>query len=174
MIVQYSQYNGTPAPTQDKTAPVEASVGGEPGAIVADGAHSSVVSELNTIMPSVIVAEPGKDVFANDVREAKKSVARHESDQRDEERVVSVVSVEGVSGTAVESVEGGAAGAREHLEVVETSSVSVFSVEKQTEVPAGIKPEGPLDHEEALADQVAHELYPEARDVLEEGLVHDE
>jgi len=26
-------------------------------------------------------------------------------------------------------------------------------------------PHGPLDHEEAIADQVAYELYPDARDV---------
>lgn len=185
VTAQYSQYNGAPAPTQDKLTPIQSAVGSEPdgpAVLVVDEVHQPVELELNTIVPSGIVAEPGKDVFAKDDREAKKSVARYDSDQKNVERVISVVSLEGVSSTTVESVEGGtqtqtqtgAAGAREPLEVVETSSVPEPAVEPQTAVPAGRKPEGPLDHEEALADQVAHELYPDARAVPEEGLARDE
>jgi len=168
----------SPAPTQNKTASV-ATVGGEPGgraAIVVDDAEQFVAPEDNTAVPFGIVAEPGKDVFAKDDRDREsKSVARGGSEQKDAassggdvERVVSVVSVEGPGGTP--AVEGGAetlAGdVGEPLEAgEEASTVAVPAVADETAVPEGRRPEGPLDHEEAIAIEVAHELYPEARDV---------
>ena len=135
--------------TQNKTVPV-ATVGGEEGgraAMVVEDAAEPVASEASTTVPSGIVAEPGRDVFAKDERE-RKSVARVGEQQGppgvDAERVVSVVAqnVGGAEAPVVMDVDEGA---------------------------AGEKPEGPLGHEEALADQVAHELYPEARDNLPEG-----
>ena len=182
LTVQYLQYNGTPAPTQNKTM---ATVGGEPGgraAIVVDDAEQPIVPEVNTAVPLGMVAEPGKDVFAKDDRNREsKSAARGDAEQKDMmssggdvERVVSVVNIEEPSDTsAVESVEGGAelaGGAGEPLEAGEASSspsVPVPVVADEAAVPAGIKPERPLDHGEALANQVAHELYPEARNVPE-------
>jgi len=126
---------------------------------------------VNTVIPSGILAEPGKDVFAKDDR-GSKSAARIDSDPKDAvpsvgdvERTVSVVNVEGV--LAVESTLSGAGGDGEPLEAGETS-MPVSAVADETVVPAERRPEGPLDHEEALAEQVAHELYPEARDVPEE------
>ncbi|KAG8218174.1 glycosyltransferase family 39 protein, partial [Butyriboletus roseoflavus] len=76
----FSQYDRTPAPMQDKMAPVQTTVGGEPAV---DNANKPVAPEINTIVPSGIVAEPGKDVFAKDDRDSRKSVARYDSDQRD-------------------------------------------------------------------------------------------
>ncbi|KAF8554684.1 hypothetical protein OG21DRAFT_1038726 [Imleria badia] len=128
-------------------------------------------------IPLGIVAEPGKDVFAKDDRESKSS-ARTEADQADvspggdAERVVSVVSAEEPSSTSAEGgVDSLAGGVGEPVEAAE-ASVAVPVVEEAV-VAAAKKPEGPLDHEEALADQVAHELYPEARDVSE-GHARDE
>ena len=133
-----------------------------------DDAAQPVVPEVITAIPSGIVAEPGKDVFAKDNRESRSS-ARIEADQEvvsgDAERVVSVVGGE-ASGTLV--VEG---------QVVESSSSeaevvgsAAATVDEVAEVEKRPVVEGPMDHEEALADQVAHELYPEARDVSGEGL----
>ena len=161
-----------------------ATVGGEPGgraAIVVDDAEQPIAPEVNTAVPLGMVAEPGKDVFAKDDRNREsKSAARGDAEQKDVmssggdvERVVSVVNIEEPSDTsAVESVEGGAGlagGAGEPLEAGEasSSSVPVPVVADEAAVPAGIKPERPLDHGEALANQVAHELYPEARNVPE-------
>ena len=174
-------YSQSPVPTQNKTAPM-ATIGGEPGgraAIVVDDAEHFVAPEDNTAIPLGIVAEPGKDVFAKDDRDREsKSAARSDPEQKDVassggdvERVVSVVSVEGPSGTpVVESGEGGAQtlveGVGEPVEAGEgSSSVAVPAVADETGVAAGKRPEGPLDHEEAIAIEVAHELYPEARDV---------
>ncbi|KAN0097991.1 glycosyltransferase family 39 protein [Tylopilus felleus] len=145
----YAQYDVVVGTTQNKTVPV-ATVGGEEGgraAMVVEDAAEPVASEASTTVPSGIVAEPGRDVFAKDERE-RKSVARVGEQQGppgvDAERVVSVVAqnVGGAEAPVVMDVDEGA---------------------------AGEKPEGPLGHEEALADQVAHELYPEARDNLPEG-----
>jgi dolichyl-phosphate-mannose-protein mannosyltransferase len=163
-----------------------ATVGGEPGgrpAIVVDDAEHVVAPDANTAVPLGIVAEPGKDVFAKDDRHrGSKSAARDDAEQKDVvssggdgERVVSVVSVEGPSETsAVARVEGSAETLVGVGEPLEAGPVPVPVVADEAAVPAGREPEGPLDHGEALANQVAHELYPEARTVPEgQRLAHD-
>lgn len=150
---------------------------GEPSgraAIVVD-VEQVAAPEVNTVIPSGIIVEPGKDVFAKDDKDKAKSAAWDDSEPKDvvssggdAERVVSVV---GVEESVQDNTEAQAGGAREPVEV---PSEPVSVGEEQTAVPAGRKQEGPLDHEEALADQVAHELYPEARDVGEQKIVHDE
>ena len=116
-----------------------------------------------TAIPLGIVAEPSKDVFAKDNRVSRSS-ARIEADQEvvsgDAERVVSVVGRE-ASGTLV--VEG---------QVVEELSAAAAAaiIDEAAGVVEGPVVEGPMGHKEALADQVAHELYPEVRDVSGEGL----
>lgn len=180
ILGQYSQYNGSPAPTQDKTAPVQATVG-EPAV---DDADPPVAPEINTDIPPGIIAEPGKDVFAKDDRDAKKSVARYDPDQKDVpssspgvdgdgdgERVISVVGVETTISSGVEGAEGRTEGT---LEPLEAGVGEMSLLEDQTTVPPVRQPEAPLDHEEALADQVAHELYPEARGVPEEEPASDD
>jgi len=165
--------------------------GGGRGAVVVEEAEHPVAvpEEANTMLPTGVVAEPGRDVFdkEKDLEAARsKSLAwagagagaggegvmpslgssslEDLSDDEGEggedgELVVNVDS-------DPDSVEGGDAGEPEPEPAVEEDHDST-SVE-EVAVPAG-KPEGPVDHAEALADQVAHELYPEARDVpLEE------
>lgn len=138
-----------------------------------DDAEPAVAPEVTTAIPMGIVAEPGKDVFAKDDRGSMSS-ARFELDEvdvssvGDAERVVSVVSVEEPSSTSSEGgVDSLAVSVSEPVEASEVSMAAVPAAEESV-VAAGERPEGPLDHEEALADQVAHELYPEARDVSDD------
>lgn len=124
------------------------------------------------MIPSGIIAEPGKDVFAKDDRDKAKSSARGNSDSGAKD----VVSSSG-DGEPVVSMEEGVraeektqvGGAREPVEAGE-----VPAGEDQIAVPVGKQPEGPLDREEALADQIAHELYPEARNAAEQGFARDQ
>ena len=127
--MQYSQYSGSVTTT---TAPV-ATVGGEPGGRAAIVVEDAAPAEVNTAVPSGIVAEPGKDVFAQEHKDVK-SVASSgiEGSEGSEGWVVSVVGSE-----------------------EEPAKALVGS-------DAPRRPDGPLDHEEALADQVAQELYPDA------------
>ncbi|KAG9316967.1 glycosyltransferase family 39 protein [Chiua virens] len=173
----YSQYNASPVPTPATTTPV-ASVDQpteRPG-IIADDPPEPVAPEANTAVPSGIVAEPGKDVFAKDSGEKTKSMTWSESESKDGERVVSVMSASEVKteggtdaqepGTSSEPVP---SPSPESIPEPVPEPEPVSSVAEQAEAVAPLreKSEGPMDHAEALADQVAHELYPEARDVPE-------
>ncbi|KAF8844790.1 glycosyltransferase family 39 protein [Paxillus ammoniavirescens] len=166
-------------PTPNKTAPV-ATIGGEPGGrapIVVDEDEQPVIPEANTAIPSGAVAEPGRDVFAKEDEKEVKSVAGGTGlpDAVDGERVVSVVSAEPTGDMPEKKEEEAKGETRVQRQSEPPASVSVeeppasgAKVEEEVKIEealTAVKPEGPLDHEEALADQVAHELYPEARDV---------
>ncbi|KAG6375220.1 glycosyltransferase family 39 protein [Boletus reticuloceps] len=169
LFVDYSHYNAIPSPEQDKPAPM-AVIGGEPGgraAVVVDDAEPPVAPQASTAVPEGIVAEPGKDIFATGDKKAKSS-ARFETDHNDAspspgdlDRDMSVVGVD-ASGTS-----GNEEGSARTGEASSSGNVPADVNEAGVVAGTGERPEGPLDHEEALADQAAHELYPEARDVAE-------
>ena len=155
----------TTAAAQNKTVP-QATIGGEPGgrgAIVVDDVQEPVASEANTAVPSGIVAEPGRDVFAKDDKDSAKSAASIGSEPNDAvlsdadaERVVSVVGAEVSGAPEVEH------GTDMPADVGDPVAAELEGGEAETGAAASRRPEGPMDHEAAIADQVAHELYPEA------------
>ncbi|KAG2356036.1 hypothetical protein BDR07DRAFT_1301481, partial [Suillus spraguei] len=127
------------------------------------------------------VPEPGRDVFAKDKQKEMRSqmIAAQDVSVVDvDEKEISVVAFEPTSAAPeiaaeekedvkVQAGDVSATGESEDQARPEVTSI----MEKDIEVELGGKDvddhrkfHGPLDHEEAIADQVAHELYPEARD----------
>lgn len=162
-----------------------ATIGGEPGgraAIVVEDklGQDGVVppeDEQSTAVP-IGVPEPGRDVFAKDEQKEIKSQMRISQDvpvNNVDEKEIGAATFEPTSAAPEEKKEevklqaGGmsATGGSEGQARPEVIGI----LEKEIEVELGENAEdhrkshGPLDHEEAIADQVAHELYPEARDV---------
>ncbi|KAG1717256.1 uncharacterized protein EDB91DRAFT_1068075 [Suillus paluster] len=154
-------------------------IGGEPGgraAIVVEDklGQDAVVppqDEQSTAVP-IGAPEPGRDVFAKDKqKEIKSQLLAMDVPVPVDEKEISVVTFEPTS-AAPEL----AAGEKEEAKVQggigepEDQAHSEFINNLEEEVEVGEdnddlrKLHGPLDHEEAIADQVAHELYPEARD----------
>ncbi|KAG1888589.1 glycosyltransferase family 39 protein [Suillus subluteus] len=183
---EYSQYSGVTVPTLNRTNPV-ATIGGEPGGraaiVVEDKLGQDGVAppedEQNTAVP-IGVPEPGRDVFAKDKQKEIKSLRIALQDVpviNVDEKEISVVAFEPTSaasevvpeGKEEVKVQAGDVGATGEPEDEARPKV-IGILEKEMEVELGgdvddhRKPHGPLDHEEAIADQVAHELYPEARD----------
>ena len=122
--------------------------------------------------------EPGQDVFAKDKQKGIKS----QSLALDvpvvvNEKEISVVQAFEPTNATPEPV----AGEKEEYKVHEGDASSTTTGEPDNQAHSGLveilegvevdgdtddirKPHGPLGHEEAIADQVAHELYLEARD----------
>ncbi|KAI6151530.1 glycosyltransferase family 39 protein [Pisolithus tinctorius] len=124
-------------PTLNKSVP-GATIGGEPG-----GLDVPVAGGETSTMISLGGAEPGQDVFAQgEIKEAKSSQPRPEVVSSEEnERVVSVV-----GGTA---------------EGIPEKSPHRRNPEQVMPESGHRKTEGPLDQAEVLANEAAHELYPE-------------
>lgn len=183
---EYSQYSGVTVPTLNRTTPM-ATIGGEPGGraaiVVEDKLGQDGVAppedEQGTAVP-IGVPEPGRDVFAKDKQKEIKSQRIALQDMpviNVGEKEISVVAFEPTSAASevvaeekeVVKVRAGDASATGEPEAEARPEV-IGIPEKDIEVELGgdvddhRKPHGPLDHEEAIADQVAHELYPEARD----------
>jgi dolichyl-phosphate-mannose-protein mannosyltransferase len=181
---EYSQYSGVTVPTLNRTTPM-ATIGGEPGgraAIVVedklgqDGA-ASPEDEHGTAVP-IGVPEPGRDVFAKDKQQEIKSQRIALPDVplvNVDEKEISVVAFEPTSAASEvvaeekEDVKVQAGDVSATGEPKDQAHLEVIGIlEKENEVKLDVddhrKSHGPLDHEEAIADQVAHELYPEARD----------
>ncbi|KAI6094514.1 glycosyltransferase family 39 protein [Pisolithus sp. B1] len=135
-----------------------ATIGGEPGgraAVIVDDvvdvAHAAK-GETSTMIP-LGGAEPGRDVFAQrESKEVKSSQSRPEVVSPEEkERVVSVVggTTEGISEVSNKGY-------------TPNPPQQGGSTSEQATLQGGHhKTEGPLDQAEALANEVAHELYPE-------------
>ncbi|KAG2108540.1 glycosyltransferase family 39 protein [Suillus cothurnatus] len=170
----YSQYSGVTVPTLNRTTPV-ATIGGEPGgraAIVVEdklGQDGAALpeDEHGTAVP-IGVPEPGRDVFAKDKQKEIKSQMIALPDVpvvNVDEKEISVVAFEPTS-AASEVQAGDVSATGEPKDQARPEVISIL--EKENEVKLDVddhrKSHGPLDHEEAIADQVAHELYPEARD----------
>ncbi|KIK35359.1 hypothetical protein CY34DRAFT_96221 [Suillus luteus UH-Slu-Lm8-n1] len=136
-----------------------ATIGGEPGGraaiVVEDKLGQDAIAppedEQSTAVP-IGAPEPGRDVFAKDKQKEIKSqmIALQDVPANADEKEISAVTF-----TAAPEVV--AEGKKE-------IRVQGGDVELGEDVADHRKPHGPLDHEEAIADQVAHELYPEARD----------
>ncbi|KAI6120079.1 glycosyltransferase family 39 protein [Pisolithus thermaeus] len=135
-----------------------ATIGGEPGgraAVIVDDvvdvAHAAK-GETSTMIP-LGGAEPGRDVFAQrESKEVKSSRSRPEVVSPEEkERVVSVVggTTEGISEVS-------------NKDYTPNPPQQGGSTSEQATLQGGHhKTEGPLDQAEALANEVAHELYPD-------------
>jgi len=164
-----------------------ATIGGEPGGrapiVVEDKLGQDEAAppqdDHSTALP-IGAAEPGRDVFAKDgQKEIKSQTIAFDAPVVVDDKEISVVKVELTNATP-ES----ASGAQEEDTVMHEGHVSTSSRDGEPEnqmVPEAIEtlreavevgkdsdklrvPQGPLDHEEAIADQVAYELYPDAMD----------
>lgn len=180
---EYSQYSGVTIPTLNRTTPM-ATIGGEPGGraaiVVEDKLGQDAIAppedEQSTAVP-IGAPEPGRDIFAKDKQKEIKSQMKDVPVANENQKEISVVTFE-PTGAAPEVVAKGKVEVKVQEDSVsatgepeEQANPEVISIlEKEIEaelgedVDAHRKPHGPLDHEEAIADQVAHELYPEARD----------
>lgn len=150
--------------TPNKSVP-GATIGGEPGGrapVVVDDLPEIVLvanAETSTTIP-LGGPEPGQDIFAQqEVKEAKSVPVSELPSPEENERVVSIVS----------------AGEKVHI-VSEVLGEEAFSVPAEQQTSASMepakestapgeqegrqRPEGPLDQAEALANEVAQELYP--------------
>ncbi|KAG2339152.1 hypothetical protein BDR05DRAFT_968238, partial [Suillus weaverae] len=161
-----------------------ATIGGEPGGraaiVVEDKLGQDAIAppedEQSTAVP-IGAPEPGRDIFAKDKQKEIKSQMKDVPVANENQKEISVVTFE-PTGAAPEVVAKGKVEVKVQEDSVsatgepeEQANPEVISIlEKEIEaelgedVDAHRKPHGPLDHEEAIADQVAHELYPEARD----------
>jgi dolichyl-phosphate-mannose-protein mannosyltransferase len=165
-----------------------ATIGGEPGGrapiVVEDklGQDAAVPpqDDFTTAIP-IGVAEPGRDIFAKGEQKEIKSqmLAFDVPDVVDDEKEISLVKFEPThAAPKPESSEkeedkmdvgdvSNSAGAGEPEPL---GDAEVFGNLQEVMDEVGDDSDklrvshGPLDHEEAIADQVAHELYPEARD----------
>ncbi|KAG1740311.1 glycosyltransferase family 39 protein [Suillus lakei] len=181
----YSQYSGVTVPTLNRTTPM-ATIGGEPGGraaiVVEDKLGQDGVAppqdEQGTAIP-IGAPEPGRDVFAKDKQKEIKSqmIALQDVPVIVDEKEISVVTFEPTRGAPevvaeqkeeAQVPEGSVSGTDEPEDQAHPEAVNIpeekVEVEVGEDIDAHRKSHGPLDHEEAIADQVAHELYPEARD----------
>ncbi|KAG2124692.1 glycosyltransferase family 39 protein [Suillus clintonianus] len=182
---EYSQYSGVTVPTLNRTIPM-ATIGGEPGGraaiVVEDKLGQDGVAPPQDEQSTAVLngaPEPGRDIFAKDKQKEIKSqmIALQDVPVIVDEKDISVVTFEPTTAAAPEI----AAGGKEEVKVQEGNVGTgepedqahpevIGILEEEIEAIVGEddddyrKPHGPLDHEEAIADQVAHELYPEARD----------
>jgi len=119
------------------------------------------------------VAESGRDVFAKDERKSIESqMLAPDASVVEDEKEISVVKFEPTdaatepapasSGNEGDSTDTCSSGTEDEgvPEVIE--EVEAFGVGEDTDKSR--MSHGPLDHEEAIVDQVAYELYPDARD----------
>ncbi|KAH7888234.1 glycosyltransferase family 39 protein [Phlebopus sp. FC_14] len=169
----YAQYAGVQVPTPNKTTSPVATIGGEPGGrapiVVEDQHQQQQQNGLPEIEPSTAIpvgaAEPGRDVFAKEDKGPVKSVAPlgvkevEATMGVEKEREVSVV----VPGSGSERKKDGESSVVVVIEA-STSPADAGALSQVSSEEGRRKPEGPLDHQEAIAEEVAHELYPEARD----------
>jgi dolichyl-phosphate-mannose-protein mannosyltransferase len=164
-----------------------ATIGGEPGGraaiVVEDKLGQDVVAppedEQSTAVP-IGAPEPGRDVFAKDKQKEIKSqmIALQDVPVNVDEKEISMLTFEPTTAAAPKVVaegkkeikaEGGdVSAAGEPEDQARPEVIGILAKEIEVELGEDVvdhrKPHGPLDHEEAIADQVAHELYPEARD----------
>ncbi|KAI6003482.1 glycosyltransferase family 39 protein [Pisolithus orientalis] len=156
----YDEVTSIQSPTLNKSVP-SATIGGEPGGraavIVDDVLDVPVAGGETSTMISLGGAEPGQDVFAQgEIKEAKSSQPRPEVVSSEEnERVVSVV-----GGTAEGTPEVSNKDYTSSAPQQEESSLEKPSEQVMPE-SGHRKTEGPLDQAEVLANEAAHELYPE-------------
>ncbi|EGO30164.1 hypothetical protein SERLADRAFT_375338 [Serpula lacrymans var. lacrymans S7.9] len=121
-------------------------------------------------MVQVGLAEPGRDIFAQGNQKEIKSQDTASALVAEEDlKEVSVVSAEpsAVVGSGEEKTREAGEVVGEPVKEPDSQTAKTMEGEKdkqEVEEAHRKQPEGPLDHEEAIADQVAHELYPEARD----------
>ncbi|KIO12011.1 glycosyltransferase family 39 protein [Pisolithus tinctorius Marx 270] len=156
----YDEVTSIQLPTLNKSVP-GATIGGEPGGraavIVDDVVDVPVAGGETSTMISLGGAEPGQDVFAQgEIKEAKSSQPRPEVVSSEEnERVVSVVggSVEGIPEVSNKDFTPNTLQQEESSPEKPPEQVMPESGHRKTE--------GPLDQAEVLANEAAHELYPE-------------
>lgn len=162
-------------------------IGGEPGGrapiVVEDKLGQDAVAppqDDHTAAVPIGAAEPGRDVFAKDEQKNIKSqTLAPDAPVVEDEKEISMVKFEPTdaatepapassenegdkvhsTGTRTSAAEDD--GVPEVIENLEEEEV--FGVGEDTDNSS--MSHGPLDHEEAIADQVAYELYPDARDV---------
>lgn len=160
-----------------------ATIGGEPGGraaiVVEDKLGQDAIAppedEQSTAVP-IGAPEPGRDVFAKDKQKEIKSqmIALQDVPANVDEKEISAVTFTAAPEVVAEGkkeirVQGGDVSATgEPEDQANPEVIDILAKEIEVELGEDVadhrKPHGPLDHEEAIADQVAHELYPEARD----------
>ncbi|THU78165.1 PMT-domain-containing protein [Dendrothele bispora CBS 962.96] len=179
-----SLHTGPGTPTKSTMVPV-ATVGGEPGgrgpAVVnnqdLNGEQKEGEENTSTYVNKV---EPGRDIFAGDVRggeggTTKVPAQNQEQDKglaEDEERIVSQVHGGGISAPPSEDDKPVVEEKNEDQKDEEKATQETLDNEgmdpippkdsKKEEKPG--KPEGPLVEEDAAAEKVAQDLYPEEAD----------
>jgi dolichyl-phosphate-mannose-protein mannosyltransferase len=163
-----------------------ATIGGEPGGrapiVVEDNLGQDADAppqDDHTTAAQIGAAEPGRDVFAKDKQKDIKSQKLASDAPVDaDEKEISVVKFEPTSATPESASRGKG---RNEVHNGDTSTSTRTGEPEGQRVPEVIKSQeevirvgedsdssrvtnGPLAHEEAIADQVAYELYPDAMD----------
>jgi dolichyl-phosphate-mannose-protein mannosyltransferase len=152
LLVQYSHYKGKLAPTPHLTDPPMTTIGGEPNGrapVVIEDPNPNGNGNANDKSTMVLggMPEPGRDIFGGvSVHEVTtggggggERVEKEQKEQK-EQKVVSEVG---------------------HSTTTTTTEAGVSSPPAAADTDAQA-PQGPLGEAEAIADQVAKELYPDA------------
>ena len=169
-------------PTLNRSAPI-ATIGGEPGGrapiVVEDKLGQDAVAAPEDDPTAAVpmgAAEPGRDVFAEDEQKKIKSqMIAPDTSVVEDEKEISVVKFEPTDGAtepapASSENEGDSTGTRTNGTEDEGVPEAIENLEEMEAFGVGEDTDDsrmshrPLDHEEAIADQVAYELYPDARD----------
>ena len=186
-MLQYSHYKGTIVPTPQQSSPALVNEhhnqpqGQGQGAVpIGEPVKlEEVVKEPDTTTIGFGQAEPGRDIFAghphNDLKSKEGEAPRKAEDAPDSDQELKEISSQSVDSAtegskvaeAETQIDEGSASSYETASTAESSSVdgasSASSEPEQTPAHAHEHVEGPKGEEEAEADRVREDLFPDAQ-----------